>query len=317
MRRKTFLAHLATLSAMACVPSWLGSLSALNYRESEAQGKRLIILSTNDVHSHIEPFPSSAEKRLAGRGGFARRAYLIEQIRKEDKELLLLDAGDIFQGTPYFNMYGGELELKLMSEMGYDAATIGNHEFDNGLEGIAKQLPHANFPFLCANYDFSQTILKGKIPRYKIFHKGNFKIGVFGLGVELQHLVSRKLYAETKYLEPISVARNMVHILQKQGCNLIICLSHIGYDYPQEPKKVSDLHLAKATENIDIIIGGHTHTFLPKPEIHLNRQGKPVIISQLGWGGTLLGRIDLELRGGEKLWSYQNYTLADSQGLFA
>lgn len=311
MHRKVFLSRLVSLSALACTPWWLfsGFSDAVAGVLNEDKGDCLSILSTNDVHSHIEPFANDAEPRLAGKGGFARRAYLIEQIRQSSPLTLVLDAGDIFQGTPYFNMYGGELELKLMSEMGYDVATIGNHEFDNGLEGIAKQLPNANFPFVCANYDFSKTILHGKIKPYKIIRKGKFKIGVFGLGVELAQLVSRHNYLETKYHNPIEVAQSMVSQLRNQGCNVIICLSHIGYDYPQEPQKVSDLKLAAATDHIDLIIGGHTHTFLPMPEVHYNRQNKPVIISQLGWGGTLLGRIDLNLRGQEKFWTYATYSL--------
>lgn len=313
MNRKTFI-KTCGLSALAFTHnSMLAELFDFGIESKEDESAfQLSILSTNDVHSHIEPFSASAGPELAGRGGFARRAYLIEQIRKTVPDTLLLDAGDIFQGTPYFNMYGGELELKLMSEMGYDAATIGNHEFDNGLEGIGKQLPNANFPFVCANYDFSNTILNGKIRPYKILQKSQFKIGVFGLGVELEHLVSRHLYKETKYHNPIEVAQSMVRTLKAQGCNLIICLSHIGYDYPHESHRVSDLKLAAATENIDLIIGGHTHTFLSAPQIMANRKGKPVIISQLGWGGTLLGRIDVKMQNQQKVWAYQTYLLDEN-----
>lgn len=331
MHRKTFLTQLVGMATMLCMPKGLRALAPKEFTDrGELNGKAelksigelqatteldlaaseaLSILSTNDVHSRIEAFAWDADKKLAGKGGFARRATLIDNIRQHAAQVLLHDAGDIFQGTAYFNFYGGELELKLMSEMGYDAATLGNHEFDNGLEALEKQLQHANFPFLCANYDFSNTVLHDKIKSYKIFHKGDFKVGVFGLGVELAHLVSPRLYAETRYLDPIAVARNVVQILQKQGCNLIICLSHLGYDYPEDPHKISDLQLAANTDNIDLIIGGHTHTFLPKPELRTNRQGKSVIISQLGWGGTLLGRLDVRLKGSEKLWAYHNYSL--------
>ena len=121
----------------------------------------------------------------------AQRAGLINSIREKEDHVLLLDAGDIFQGTPYFNFYGGELEFKLMSTMKYDAATLGNHDFDNGLIGLKKQLPFAKFPFLIANYDFSKTILKDKFNPYKIFNKGGIKIGVFGIGIELEGLVPK------------------------------------------------------------------------------------------------------------------------------
>ena len=164
---------------------------------------KITILHTNDMHSHIHPFESGRNKGL---GGMAQRASLIKRIRNEEEHVLLLDAGDIFQGTPYFNFYGGELELKLMSEMRYDAATIGNHDFDNGLEGLRKQLPHANFPFLIANYDFSDTILKDTFKPFKIFKKGDLKIGVFGIGIELDGLVPKSLFGNTIYQDPIKKA---------------------------------------------------------------------------------------------------------------
>ena len=158
--------------------------------------KKLTILHTNDQHSRIEPFDSSYTKN-PNQGGFARRASLIKNIREQEKNVLLLDCGDIFQGTPYFNMFGGELEFKLMSMMGYDAATMGNHDFDNGLEGFLKALPNAKFPFVTSNYDFKNTILDGKTLDYKIFNKDGIKVGIFGLGVELAGLVGKKQYGET------------------------------------------------------------------------------------------------------------------------
>jgi 5'-nucleotidase len=158
--------------------------------------KRLTILHTNDVHSRIEPFPMDGS-RNQGLGGVARRSSLIKKIRAEEKNVLLLDAGDIFQGTPYFNLYGGELEIKLMSDMGYDAAAMGNHDFDNGVEGFYKQLPHANFPILVSNYDFSDTVLHQSTRPYKVFNKAGLKVGVFGLGIELKGLVGEKNYGGT------------------------------------------------------------------------------------------------------------------------
>jgi 5'-nucleotidase len=250
---------------------------------------KISILSTNDVHSRIDPFPMT-DKRNPGMAGFARRAAIIKDIRKKEEHVLLFDAGDIFQGTPYFNMYGGEIELKLMSEMGYDAATMGNHDFDNGLEGFDKQLPHASFPFLTSNYDFSNTILEGKTKEKIIFQKGPIKIGVFGLGVELDGLVGKNNYKETVYQNPISVGNKMADELRNAGCHLIIAISHLGHSYKNN--KVSDQTLAKESRNIDLIIGGHTHTFLDKPDEIINKNGNKVFVSQSGWGGILLGKID-------------------------
>jgi 5'-nucleotidase len=251
---------------------------------------KLTILHTNDVHSHIEPFPLKDPKH-AGVGGAARRAALIKKIREQEENVLLLDAGDIFQGTPYFNKFGGELEFKLMSEMGYDASTIGNHDFDNGIDGLEKMLPHAKFPFICTNYDFSDTIMHGKTIPYKIFNKGGLKIGVFGLGIDPEGLVEKKLYKGMKFLDPVEQAAVMSHRLKKEMmCDIVICLSHLGFKYGN--KKISDVSLAQRSKNIDIIIGGHTHTFLDAPQSHKNTDNEEVIVSQAGWAGLRLGRID-------------------------
>lgn len=227
-------------------------------------------------------------------GGVARRATLVEEIRRENPNTLLLDAGDIFQGTPFFNFYGGELEFKLMSRLKYDAATLGNHDFDNGIDGLYSQLPHADFEFISSNYDFTNTIMDGHVLPHKVFNKDGVKIGVFGLGIELQGLVNVHLYKETKYLDPIEIATDMARILKEEKkCDLVICLSHLGYDYSSN--KVSDVKLAEATKDIDLIIGGHTHTFLEKPEVHINSVGKQVLINQVGCYGLYLGRIDFYL----------------------
>ena len=249
---------------------------------------KITILHTNDMHSRIEPFSSG---KFKGFGGMAQRSSIIEEIRKKEKNVLLFDAGDIFQGTPYFNYYGGELEFKLMSEMKYDAATLGNHDFDNGLDGLKKQLKHASFPFLTSNYDFKKTILRNKFKSYKVFEKQGVKIGVFGLGIKLDGLVPKELYKETKYIDPILVANKVSDKLKnKLNCDLVICLSHLGLEY--QSKKVSDIMVAKNTKNIDLIIGGHTHTFLEKPIITTNQENKKVIINQVGWGGINIGKID-------------------------
>jgi len=278
----------------------IGTIGLINPTELIASNdsEHLCIMHTNDVHSHIEPFPNNHSK-YPGMGGVAKRAQLINKIRSEVAHTLLLDAGDMFQGTPYFNYYGGELEFKLMNAMKYDAATIGNHDFDNGVDGLAKQVTNAKFKLLSANYNFENTPMKGLTEPYHIFNKGKFKIGVFGLGIELNGLVDPKMYGKTDYNDPILEAQNQVQFLRKnKACNLIICLSHLGLEY--NTNKASDRVLAKQCPEIDIILGGHTHTFLEKPiEIYSNI-GKTTYISQVGWAGVKLGRIDVYIKNDAK-----------------
>ena len=286
MKRREFVKHSALTAGLLTI----GGASLSSFSASKA--KKITILHTNDVHSHIDPFGPD-DGRNSNKGGVARRATIIENIRKENPNTLLLDAGDIFQGTPYFNFYGGELEFKLMSMLKYDVVTIGNHDFDNGIEGLHAQLPYAKFNFVSANYDFTNTVMDTFVKPYKIIIKDNIKIGIFGLGIELNGLVMKDLYKETKYHNPIEIAQDMSAILKnEEKCDLVICLSHLGYDYKNEPNKVSDLSLAGATENIDLIIGGHTHTFLKEPTIVKNRKDKDVLVNQVGCYGLYLGRID-------------------------
>lgn len=288
MKRRNFIQQTSAASAFV----GLGGLSSLSFSEAP---KHITILHTNDVHSHIEAFGPD-HHRNPNMGGVAKRAVLIEKIRKENPNTLLLDAGDIFQGTPYFNFYGGELEFKLMSKLKYDASTLGNHDFDNGIDGLYAQLPHADFDFLISNYDFSNTIMDGHTKPYKIFTKNGVRIGVFGVGIELKGLVNDKLYKETKYLDPIEMATDMSNTLKnEENCDLVICLSHLGYKYDSE--KVDDHKLASKTENIDLIIGGHTHTFLDEPTIVKNKADKNVMINQVGCYGLYLGRVDFYLNG--------------------
>ncbi|GAC1383173.1 MAG: metallophosphatase [Hymenobacter sp.] len=253
---------------------------------------RLTILHTNDMHSRIEPFPDNGGQ-WAGLGGMARRAALIHSIRAQEPNVLLLDSGDIFQGTPYFNFFGGELEYKLMSQMAYDASTLGNHDFDNGLDGLQRQLPHAAFPFLIANYDFSKTALAGRFAPYKVFEKQGVRVGVFGLGIELAGLVADKNFGQTVYLDPVAKAKEMAAQLRgPEGCDLVICLSHLGYKYDND--KLDDRKLAAQVAGIDLILGGHTHTFMEAPEPIASPDGHPTLINQVGWSGINLGRLDYE-----------------------
>ncbi|MCD9586228.1 bifunctional metallophosphatase/5'-nucleotidase [Tenacibaculum maritimum] len=286
MNRRNFIQQTAAASLLTAI----GGLTLPSFTTKKK--KQITILHTNDTHSHIEPFEQSHYK-YANKGGIARRASAIQAIRKENPNTLLLDAGDIFQGTPYFNYFGGELEFKLMSMLKYDLATLGNHDFDNSIDGFYKQLPNAKFDFVSANYNFKNTILDDIVKPYKIFIKDGIKIGVFGLGVQLDGLVDPKMYKETKYLDPIEISQDMSRILKEdKQCDLIICLSHLGYFYKQHPTKISDLNLAQKTNNIDLIIGGHTHTFLPKPTIVKNIDDKNLLVNQVGAYGINLGRVD-------------------------
>lgn len=300
MNRRYFFKTACTLSAALALESTPFAALA---GEDEL---RLTILHTNDVHSRIEPFPMDGS-RNQGLGGVARRASLIENIRKAEKNVLLLDAGDTVQGTPYFNLFGGKVELELMSKLGYDASTFGNHEFDNGMDGLSKMLDFANFPFLTGNYDLSDTLLQGRTRPYIILKRQGLKIGVFGLGIQLEGLVDPVLCQGVQYQDPIVKGNQLAEYLKmEEKCHLVICLSHLGYRYPT--KKVSDQVLAANTRHIDLIIGGHTHTFMPEPEHIQNLDGAITTINQVGFAGIYLGRLDyvFERKTGKQKRLYTN-----------
>lgn len=271
---------------------------------------RLTIVHTNDMHSQIEAFPIG-HKKYPRMGGMAKRASMINTIRNESSNVLVLDSGDIFQGTPYFNLFGGEVELKLMSEMGYDCATMGNHDFDNGLDGFDKMLPNANFPFVTSNYDFSDTVLYRKTKQYEIFRRGSLKIGIFGIGIKLNGLVSKELYGNTIHLDEIETANSTAKILVDRGCDFVICLSHIGYHY--DNNKICDLDLAKKTCNIDLILGGHTHTFLNEPKALINSVNEAVLVNQVGWAGLVLGKLDFFFEKSSKRKWNKNMALCSNK----
>lgn len=286
MKRRSFL-QLLSSGALGLSASGLNAMAGLT-----GEYEKLTILHTNDWHSRIDPFPMDGS-RNEGLGGASKRAALIQKIRREEAHVLLFDSGDIFQGTPYFNVYGGELEFKLMSAMQYDAATIGNHDFDGGLDNLAHQMQqHAAFDFVCANYKFDDPILKERVRPYQIYKKGNIKVGVFGLGIELDGLVPESLFGNTKYIDPVAQANKMAdHLKKEKKCDLVVCLSHLGYKY--NSGYVSDVVVAQQTSNVDIILGGHTHTFMKHAVWESNVLGKQVLINQVGWAGILLGRIDI------------------------
>ena len=299
--RRNFLQQTAFAAGSLLVPSSM--LAGVTGQDAVT---KLTILHTNDVHSRLEPFPMDGG-RNQGLGGVAERAELINKIRAEEEHVLLLDAGDIFQGTPFFNIYKGEPEMKAMAAMRYDAAIMGNHDFDAGLENFATQLQHASFPILMCNYGFINTPMEHKYTPYKIFKKGKLKIGVTGVGIEMKGLVPDALAGNTQYLDPIvNVNRVAAKLKKEMGCDLIICLSHLGYKYKEDENRVCDLILARETENIDLIIGGHTHTFLDAPVVVKNKTGSDVLINQVGWAGIILGRLDFEFS------SFRNKNLSNS-----
>lgn len=246
----------------------------------------LTILHTNDTHSQVEPKPNDT-------GGYARRMGLIRQERQQDRNLLLLDAGDFSQGTPYFNYYRGRVEIAAMNRMGYDVATLGNHEFDNGLDTLAAILREAKFPVVCANYDFSGTPLADIIKPYVILRKGGLKIGVFGLGCDPNGLISEKNFVPARYFDPYPIAQVMANTLRQQNCDVVICLSHLG-TYGKAPEDVCDAGLAKNTRGIDLIIGGHTHKLYDNLRV-ANIDGDSVPLAQMAKSGTYLGKIVLNL----------------------
>ncbi|MEN6323468.1 MAG: metallophosphatase [Proteiniphilum sp.] len=253
--------------------------------------ERLVILHTNDTHSRIEPLPPT-DRTAPGMGGVVRRASYIDQVRAENEQVLLFDAGDFLQGTPYFNLFKGEVEVKAMNLMRYDAATLGNHEFDYGLEALEKVVRQADFPIVSSNYDFSGTALAGIVKPYLILKKGKLRIGVIGIDIQPKGLIAADNYKGMKFLDPEETANNLAAKLRREEkCDLIICLSHLGYS--------ADVRLAESSRNIDLILGGHSHTYLPEPTKQMNRDNRPVMIYQTSGRGAYVGRMDVTMESGK------------------
>lgn len=266
--------------------------------ESAQDTKQLVILQTSDTHSRIEPIAAHAADRYAGMAGTVRRATLIKEARAVNPDLLLFDCGDISQGTPYYNLFQGEVEIKMMNLMGYDAMTIGNHEFDFGLENMARLFRMANFPVVCANYDVTGTVLEGLVKPYITLERNGLKIGVFGLSPKMEGLVQADKCEGVVYSDPIEAAQKMVDLLRnKEECDVIICLSHLGYQLKNAP---CDEILAQKTDHIDAILGGHTHTFMKEPAIYLNKDGKNVSVLHTGKSGIYVGMLKLTLTKNEE-----------------
>jgi len=286
--RKEFLKKSAWLAAGSALP-----LLGANGLLAASSPSGITILYTNDTHARLDPFPENAVE-FAGLGGIARRASMVNKIRSQEKNVLLLDAGDVFQGTPWFDVYGGKVDLELMTKMDYDAMAIGNHEFDRGPEGFAEAAQKAGFPILASNYQVKDTPMNAFVQRLLVKEFNGFRVGIFGLGIQLDGVVPRDLYGDVRYRDPVAWARGMSNSLRRyHHCDYVICLSHLGYRYNDE--RIDDLKLAGQVGGIDLIIGGHTHTFLDNPVSVTNPDGKQTLITQMGHGGVRLGRIDLNL----------------------
>lgn len=250
--------------------------------------KELVIYHTNDTHSCIMPLSEQlADTAVAGRGGYLRRIALLKEARKTTPDLLLFDSGDFSQGSPYYTLFKGDVEVGLMNKMGYNAGTIGNHEFDYGLENLARVLKNLNFPIVCSNYKFNEYGLDKIVKPYYIFRHNGLKIGVFGLSPKLDGLVEKKNYRETEYLDPIATAQQMADLLHRKKCDLVICLSHLGW------LKEGDLALVSQTRGIDLVLGGHSHTFFTELRYVKNLDGKEIPVNQNGKSGLYVGRVKL------------------------
>ena len=258
----------------------------------QAKGKRLVILHTNDTHSCIFPLnPHLADTMLAGRGGFIRRAEMVRRERSKHPDMLLFDSGDFSQGSPYYTLYKGDVEVGLMNLMRYDAATIGNHEFDFGVENMARLFKKADFPIVCANYDFTGTALEGVVKPYVVLKRGGLRIGVFGLSPQLDGLVMAKTCAGVKYNDPVKAANDVAKLLKEQEkCDIVVCLSHLGWDIIG----IDDTELMRQTRNIDIVLGGHSHSYFNALEYVENLDGREIPNDQNGKHGIYVGKITVD-----------------------
>ena len=253
--------------------------------------KKLTILHTNDTHSCILPMnPNLADTLIAGRGGYLRRITLAREERKKDPELLFIDSGDFSQGSAYYTMFGGDVEIDLLNEMGVDASTIGNHEFDDGMENMARIFKRANFPIVCSNYTFEGTCLEGIVKPYVILKRKGVKIGLYGVCPKMEGLVFKKNYEGVEYLDPVETSLKMATMLkEKEKCDVIICISHLGWD------EQGDIALVKGSRYVDIVLGGHSHTYLKGLKYVKDLDGREVPVDQNGKSGIFVGKIEMEV----------------------
>ena len=286
INRRTFLTTSAALGA---------TLVAFPREILSAADTVITILHTNDTHSQIDPLP--ANDANAGKGGVARRATLVKRVRKENPNTLLVDAGDVLQGTPYFNFYKGEVEYKAMSAIGYDVGTLGNHEFDNGVAALAAALKFATFDIVSANYDVKGTVLEQRVKRYVVKTVGGIRVGLFGLGVSPVSLITPDNFKGVTYIDPVIAAGDVVKKLrEEERCALVVCMSHLGYN---ADAKSGDSFVASQVDGIDFIASGHTHTFMKEPVTQTQPCGAKTTIFQVGKSGIYVGRVDFTFRDGK------------------
>jgi len=264
------------------------------------KGETLItVLHTNDTHSQIDPILEN-DKTYAGKGGVARRSTLVHRVRKENPNTVLIDGGDVCQGTPYFNFYKGEVEYKAMSLIGYDAGTIGNHEFDNGVESLAQAIQFANFDIVSTNYDIRGSALERKVKTHVVREVGGVRVGLFGLGIRPEGLITPENFQPLKYLDPVRVSRGVVKLLREQEhCQLVLGMSHLGYYPNPRADEVGDTQVAAQVDGIDFVASGHTHTFMEKPVLQKTPNGRDTIIFQVGRSGIYVGRVDFTMKDGK------------------
>lgn len=257
--------------------------------------KQIVILHTNDTHSTIEPVSKfSKVKEVAGKAGCVRRATMVKQLREQNPDILLFDSGDFSQGSTFYTMYKGDVEVGLMNIMGYDAATIGNHEFDFGLDNLARLARQAKFPIVCSNCDFTGTPCQDVIKKYCVVVRDGVRIGVFGLTPKIEGLVMKENIAGVKYIDPIQATKEMVSVLRdKERCDIVVCLSHLGWKLA--PEYIDDQVLISSTTGIDIVLGGHSHTYMKEMEWVDNAEGKSIPVDQNGKHGAFVGKITLKL----------------------
>lgn len=302
--RRKFLGSSAAFGAVLATSgtrrlSSVGELEVVDFPNSSSADKVITILHTNDTHSQIDPLPPN-DPNNPGKGGVARRATLVKRIRKENPNTLLIDAGDAFQGTPYFNFYKGEVEYKAMSAIGYDVGTLGNHEFDNGVAALANALKFANFDIVSTNYDVSGTVLEGRIKPFVVRELAGVRIGLFGLGISPVALITPENFKGLTYRDPVETSRTVVKTLREnERCQLVIAMSHLGYYEKPREGQIGDVELAESVDGIDFIASGHTHTFMEKPVIAKQPAGGQTTIFQVGKSGIYVGRVDFTMREGK------------------
>ena len=297
INRRKFLASSFACGSAFVVSRVVGNSFAESIVSSREEIK-ITILHTNDTHSQIDPLPTN--DKYAGKGGVARRATLVRKIRSENPNTLLIDAGDVCQGTPYFNFFKGEVEYKAMSMIGYDAGTLGNHEFDNGVASLASALKFANFDIVSANYEVKGTPLETIVKPYVVKTVSGIRVGLFGLGISPVSLIDPANFKGVTYLDPITTAREVVNTLrEKEKCALVVCMSHLGYSEHPRQGAVIDTTVASQVDGIDFIASGHTHLFMEKPVMQQQPCGKETVIFQVGKSGIYVGRVDFTFRDGK------------------